>query len=117
MGYDRVNKGYTLKTTIGGFLFSSLWGAISIGTWFELRNLFVTLLDRLDPNAWVYQWRDYVALIGLGLLWLIGVMLVWNRSEYNLANKRPLISTLKYSLWSLGVYAIALAINMFILRV
>jgi hypothetical protein len=41
--------------------------------------------------------------------------LVWNRSEHNLVQKRPIISTLKYSIWSLGVFGIALVINMFIL--
>lgn len=115
MAYDRINKGYSLKTTVGGFLFGCLWGAISIGTWFELRYLLVTLMERLDPNVWAHQWRDQITLIGLGLLWLIGVMLVWNRSEHNLVQKRPIISTLKYTFWSLVVFGIALVINMFFL--
>ncbi len=115
MGYDRINKGYTIKTTLGGFLSGAIWGAVSIATWFELRKLFVLLLNRLDPNAWAFQWRDYVSLISLGILWLIGVMVVWNRSEYNIIKKRPIMSSLKYSLWSLGVFVIALGINMYVL--
>ncbi len=117
MGYDHVNKGYTIKATLGGFLSGGVWGAISIATWFELRKLFVTLMSLLDPNAWAYQWRDYVTLITLGLLWLLGVLWVWNLSEHNFVKKRPIIHTLKYSLLSLGVYGIALAINLFILKV
>jgi hypothetical protein len=114
MGYDRIGKNHSIKSILGGFLSSSLWGAISILTWFELRKLFMKILVYFDPNAWAYQWRDYVIIIVLGLLWLIGYLLVWNISELNFARKRPLISTLKYSLWSLGVYGFALAVNIFI---
>lgn len=115
MAYDRINKGYTFKATLGGFLFGCLWGAISIGTWLELRKLLVTLLYRLDPNKWAIGWYIVVTFISLGLLWLIGFFVVWNRCEHHLADKRPIISSLKYTLWSLGVWAVAWAVNIFIL--
>lgn len=115
MAYDRVNKGYTLKATLGGFLFGCLWGGISLGTWYELRKLLIQLWSRIDPNGWAFPWRGNVVLIGPGLLWLIGFFVVWNRCEHNLVQKRPLIHMLKYAFWSLVVWAVAWAADMFIL--
>jgi hypothetical protein len=115
MAYDRVNKGYTFKATAAGFLFGCLWGVISFGTWFELRKLLVMLWSLISPNGWAYPWRSNVVLVVLGLLWLIGFFVVWNRSEHNLVQKRFILHTLKYTFWSLGIWGGAWAVNMFLL--
>lgn len=114
MAYDRVNKGYTLKTTLGGFLFGCLWGGVSLGTWNELRKLIVTLWGRIAADGWAFPWRSSIVLIALGLLWLIGFFVVWHRSEHNLAQKRSILHTLKYALWSLGVWAVAWGVDAFL---
>ena len=115
MAYDRINKEISTKTTLIGFLYGCLWGGVSLVAWYELRKLILNLWSRIAPDAWAFPWRSNVVIIALGLLWLVGFFVVWNRCEHHLADKRPVISRLKYTFWSLGVLAAAWALNAFVM--
>ncbi len=115
MAYDRINKETTTKTTLFSFLHGCLWGGVSLVALYQLRILILNLWNLIAPNAWAFPWRSNVVIIALGLLWLIGFFLVWNRCEHHLADKRPVISRLKYTFWSLGICAAAWALNAFVL--